>query len=395
VGRIFIDVTQSCRSSNNSGIQVVTRNLFREINDLHETIPMIWDDRLRRYAHLSRTERKNLENPFSKGYKPKARPNKQENPFYKELLSTLLRLRKRISLTKKPEEEDLLFFPEVFRDNRVFCLPKLLHKKSRKAAIFYDANVLRKPEDTPQTRLKNFQTYLDFLSGCDAISCISEESREAFEAHALKPIEARRTEVHHLPVEQPVSTPSIPLRDPPLILCVSTLGYNKNHLTLLEAVEKLWVDGVQFELELVGQSDPSWTPKVLKVLDQLISRNRPVKWLRHVDQDTLEEKYASCSFSVYPSLYEGFGLPILESLIRGKPCICGKNGALGEVSRDGGCLIIEDQQDPGLLGNAIRKLLSADALRQTLCTEAQKRDFGNWKRYSSDLLSLFLGKGQA
>ncbi len=395
MGRIFIDVTQSCRSSNNSGIQVVTRNLFREIDTLHKVIPMIWDDRLRKYAQLSPTEKKNLVNPFSKRYKPKARPNKQENPFYKELFSTLLRLRKRISLKGKPQDQDCILFPEVFRDNRVFSLPNLLHPELCKGAIFHDANVLRNSENTPRARIRNFRTYLDFLSGCDAISCNSEETREAFEKHALGPLGSRKIAVHHLPVEKPVSTPSAPLRKPPLILCVSTLGYNKNHLTLLEAVEKLWSDDMQFELELVGQADPSWTPKVLNILDQLISRHRPVKWLQHVDQETLEEKFARCSFTVYPSLYEGFGLPILESLIRGKPCICGNNGALGEVSGGGGCLTIENQRDPAQLENAIRQVLSDDALRQKLCMESQKRDYGNWKRYSSDLLSFFLGKGQA
>jgi glycosyltransferase involved in cell wall biosynthesis len=368
---------------------VVTRNLFREIDSDHETTPMIWDDRLRRYAHLSTIEQGNLFNPFSKGYKPKARPNKQENPFYKELLSTLLRLRRRISLTGKPQDKDFVLFPEVFRDNRVFSLPKLIHPELCKGAIFHDANVLRNSENTPQARIRNFRAYLDFLSKFDAISCNSEETREAFEKHALEPVGPRKIGVHYLPVEKPVFSPSVPLREPPLILCVSTLGYNKNHLTLLEAVEKLWSDGVRFELELVGQTDPSWTPKVLREIDRLKQKEKPVKWLQHVDQDTLEEKYASCSFTVYPSLYEGYGLPILESLIREKPCICGKNGALGEVSRGGGCLVIENQGDPGLLGNAIRQILSDDALRQKLCTEAQKRDFGNWKKYSSDLLSFF------
>jgi glycosyltransferase involved in cell wall biosynthesis len=350
---------------------------------------MIWDARLRRYARLSATEKRNLLNPFSQGYKPRARPNKQENPFHKELLSTLFRLGKRISLDGKPQEEDLIVFPEVFRDNRVFCLPTLIHPDFRKSAIFYDANVLRNPEGTPQARVRNFQTYLDFLSGCDAISCISEESRVAFEKHASGASGTRRTKVHHLPVEQPVSTPSIPMRKPPLILCVSTLGYNKNHLALLEAVEKLWSEGLKFELELVGQADPSWTPKVLNALDGLTGMGRPVKWLQHVDQNTLEEKYANCSFTVYPSLYEGFGLPILESLIRGKPCVCGQNGALGEVSRGGGCLLVEEQRDPALLGHAIREILLDEDLRLKLGTEAGERDFGNWKRYSSELLSFF------
>ena len=390
MGRIFIDVTQSCRSSNNSGIQVVTRNLFREIDSPHNAVPMIWDTRLRRYAQLSSVEKKNLLNPFSKGYKPKARPNKQENPFYKELLSTLFRLRKLICLTEKPQHKDFILFPEVFRDNRVFCLPSLLHPKFEKTGIFYDANVLRNPTDTPSGRVQNFQAYLNFLSGFKAISCISEESREAFEKHSLKPVGSRKISVHHLPVEKPVSTPSVTLRKPPLILCVSTLGYNKNHLTLLEAVEILWEQGLAFELELIGKADPTWTPKVVKAIKELNKKKRPVNWLLHVDQNMLEKKYACCSFTVYPSLYEGFGLPILESLVRGKPCICGRNGALGEVSKGGGCLPVKDQKNARLLAENIKLLLINQKLNQKLILEARQRKFTSSKEYASRVLSFLL-----
>jgi len=50
-------------------------------------------------------------------------------------------------------------------------------------------------------------------------------------------------------------------------------------------------------------------------------------------------------FTVYPSLMEGFGIPILESLWHGKPCVCGGNGALGEVARGGGCLIVDQTSE--------------------------------------------------
>ena len=220
-------------------------------------------------------------------------------------------------------------------------------------------------------------------------------SKNALEKFALKENLTEKIKVHHLPVEDSASIkPSAPI-NPPHILCISTLAYNKYHLTLLPALETLWQEGLCFEVDLVGQSDPSWTPRVIESMKPLIQKKRPIRWLKHIDQETLEEKYSSCSFTVYPSLYEGFGLPILESLIRGKPCICGNNGALGEVSVGGGCLTIENQRDPAQLENAIRQILSDHALRQKLCTEARQRDFGNWKRYSSDLLSLFLGKDQA
>ena len=388
--KIFIDVTQSCRSSNNSGIQVVTRNLFREIKAIHDVVPIIWDNLLGRYSLLDKREMKNLINPFSGNYQAKIRPNKQENPFYRELLSSLLRFRKCLSLEKKPKNLDLIFFPEVFRDKRTALLTKLLHPELRKAAIFYDANVLRKPSQTPQSRIKNFQNYLNYLCNCDAISCISKESQEAFYTHTGQGKKIRQVKVHLLPMDKPTMQVEEPFPATPLILFVSTLGYNKNHLALLKAVEILWKEGHNFQIELIGQADPSWTPKVLVVLDRLVEKGRSVKWLHHIDQESLERKYSSCIFTVYPSLYEGFGLPIIESLIRGKPCICGTNGALGEVSTGGGCLEIKDQSNPHQLAEAIRKLITNKPLLQSLSTDALKRNFGSWKQYASDLIDLFL-----
>lgn len=388
--KIFIDVTQSCRSSNNSGVQVVTRNIFKEINKVHDLTPIIWDNLTGKYAHLNKKERENLDNPFSGSYKAKTRPNKQENPLHKELLSSLLRFRKGVSFRSKPKNVDLIFFPEVFRDKRTTLLAKLIHPEFRKAAIFYDANVLRRPSQTPESRIRNFPRYLNFLANCSAVSCISNESQEAFYKHTDSKRKNTQVKVHHLPVEKPILKNKEPIYSTPLILFVSTLGYNKNHIALLKAAEKLWNEGLNFQLELIGQADPSWTPKILVVLNHLLKKSRPIKWLHHIDQNTLEKKYTSCVFTVYPSLYEGFGLPIIESLIRGKPCICGINGALGEVSLGGGCLVIKDQADSNQLAVAIKKLITDKPLLQSLSRQALSRNFGSWKQYASDLMDLFL-----
>ena len=386
---LFLDVTQSCRSSNSSGIQVVTRNLFRELDGVTEVMPMVWDTRLCSYANLNCSELKKLRDPFADGYTPRSRPNKEENPVAKEILATLFRFGRRIKLSSKPSVSDLVVFPEVFRDNRVRHLYKRLHPKLRKTAIFYDANVLRNPEQTPVQRSRNFHAYLNFLFSCNAVSCISKESESVFRELREKGGNSQTISSHPLPVERPVACPPIPLQKPPLILFVSTLAYNKNHLALLSAAEKLWRDGNIFKLEFVGQADPSWTPRVVERIETLVSENRPIEWLRHIDQKTLETRYATCLFTVYPSLFEGCGLPILESLVRGKPCICGDNGALGEVTKDGGCLIIKEQYNPDKIAEGIRTLLKDSALRKRLGKEATSRNFGNWRDYASEILRFF------
>lgn len=389
MGKILIDVTQSSRSSNNSGIQVVTRNLFREIKSFHEIIPIIWDDKICRYSQLSMHEHQNLTNPFSSGYLAKARPNKEENPFLKELLKTILRLNKIINFHHYNSKSDFIFFPEVFRDKRVKYIHKLIDSTMKKVGIFYDANVLRNPDFTPIARTKNFKNYLEIISSFNAISCISNESKQTFEKLCFDGRKQSHLNVKHLPVEKPKGNYLKIEQKIPLILCISTLAYNKNHLTLLKAVERLWASGLTFELELIGQYDPSWSHKVLEHLNILQNKQRPIRWLKHIDQEILEKKYSTCSFTVYPSLYEGFGLPILESLSRSKPCICGSNGAIGEVSKGGGCINLSNQENVEEVSNAIRNLLLNPSKLNQLILEANGRNYGNWKEYTINLLEFF------
>ena len=77
---------------------------------------------------------------------------------------------------------------------------------------------------------------------------------------------------------------------------------------------------------------------------------------------------------------EGFGLPIAESLWHGKPCICGDNGALGEVARGGGCLIV-DQTKPDALAGAMKTLLMDRQLYARLVEQARARRFRTWSDY--------------
>jgi len=82
---------------------------------------------------------------------------------------------------------------------------------------------------------------------------------------------------------------------------------------------------------------------------------------------------------------EGFGLPIAESLLHGKPCVCGGNGALGEVARGGGCLVV-DQTSTDSLAQAMKSLLLDQQLYVRLCHDARAREFRSWADYIDKLL---------
>jgi glycosyltransferase involved in cell wall biosynthesis len=99
-----------------------------------------------------------------------------------------------------------------------------------------------------------------------------------------------------------------------------------------------------------------------------------------VGDEALEGAYRECAFTVYPSLAEGFGLPVAESLSRGRPCICSARGALGEIARGGGCLALEGVGAADI-SSAMDSLLGSPAELAALAKAARGRRFPSWADY--------------
>jgi glycosyltransferase involved in cell wall biosynthesis len=198
--------------------------------------------------------------------------------------------------------------------------------------------------------------------------------------------------VNHAGTARDARPPAFGVR--PSILCVGTFEPRKNHLVLLEAARLLWDRGLDFELVLIGRTTAQWGERVLAAIEALQAAGRPVRWLRHVDDATLAAAYRECAFTVFPSLVEGFGLPILESVWHGRPCVCGGNGAIGEASAGGGCLMV-DQSTAATLARGIERLLTDRALAQSLCEQAICRPFETWEMLAERLLPLLEPEAKA
>jgi FkbM family methyltransferase len=176
-------------------------------------------------------------------------------------------------------------------------------------------------------------------------------------------------------------------RDTRTILCVGTLEPRKNHKTLLKAFKKARGKYFKKNIELVlvgGSVDEEIAQEVLKY-----GKTLPIFWKTNVSDNELVELYKTCSFTVYPSVAEGFGLPILESLHYGKPVICGKGSSFDQLSEQGGCLQV-DVNDPDALANAMSTLLTDKNVYEGLVTEARNRIFSSWEEYGSNFIKIIL-----
>jgi len=191
-----------------------------------------------------------------------------------------------------------------------------------------------------------------------------------------------------LATEFPGSPRGIPVAQRPegdqlRLLTVSSLEPRKNHLGLLKAMAALGAQGAfPAELVLVGWAND---PRVVALVQRVLQLGLPLRWEADVDDDRLGELYRWCDFTVYPSLEEGFGLPVAESLWQKRPCLCSGEGALGELAKGGGCLPV-NTNDWRQLAAGLGRLLQDPALRRQLSQEASDRPVRPWGRYAQELL---------
>jgi glycosyltransferase involved in cell wall biosynthesis len=383
--KVFIDVTSSCRSSQNTGMQRMTRRIFAELNQRLEVRPVSWNTAGNFYIDLGPREQLLLTRPFAARSGAMAHPEwRGEDPFTE--FFRMLR-RRRFYPDQEISATDVFFVPDIFRDGRRDALPAFLKRTpARTVTIFHDATDLRLTDVYPDRERKS-RPYLEALSLFNLVICVSEEARGDLH-HFWNKYGCRATEtaVELWPGELDGAQPATNGDESHAsILYVSSFHGRKNHLKLLDAAEQLWRQGIRLDLTLIGRNVGAPLNKIVREIWKLRMRGRPLRWLRHVNDETLLRAYRECRFTVYPSLMEGFGLPIVESLLHGKPCICGGNGALGEVACGGGCLIV-DQTKTDALADGIKSLLQDRPLYSRLADEARGRKFRTWSDYIEKLL---------
>jgi glycosyltransferase involved in cell wall biosynthesis len=378
----LLDLTHTSHTRARTGVQRVARSLAAALGE--RARPISHDPYLGAWRDLQGWERENL-TALAPAQKRGARW-----PLAARLRGYLGRAGTERSGGLKgvgPGEAGLLV-PEIFSPGVAGALPPLLAQvRGPRVALFHDAIALQLPELTPAKSVARFPAYLRELLAFDGIAAVSEDSRRALVDYWDWLGAESPPPVHALPlaIDLAGTAEASPLgAGPPVVLCVASIEGRKNHAALLDACEQLWAGGLSFELRLIGLAQQETGRTALEKIEALRQAGRPLRYDGPVDDATLAAAYRGCAFTVYPSLLEGFGLPVLESLSHGRPCICASHGALGEAAQGGGCLALE-AVDAGSLTAAIGSLLGPGDRLASLAAAARARRFKTWAGYAREL----------
>ena len=258
--------------------------------------------------------------------------------------------------------------------------PPFRHAGAPPAAIFvHDLAFRIRPQEVPWQQRMYFRAVLPRALRQAAAVIVPSEStrRDLLQLYKVPGLEHK---VEVIPEGVPPAVAAGPLPDgvePGFILAVGTVEPRKNYPRLLAAYRQL--RGHRGALPFIINGRPGVPQLVIAGRagwaygDTLrrIAAEPGVRYLGHVDEPTLAALYESASVLAFPSLYEGFGLPLLEAMTRGVPAVVGATGALPELAV--GSAITVNAEDAGAIAGGLERLLADEGLRKKLAAEGIRR----------------------
>ena len=238
-----------------------------------------------------------------------------------------------------------------------------LKKIKYRVCTFHDLFVLTQDYSTPEFRKMFAARARRAAERCDVIVTVSQFTADQVEEH-LK-VEKGRIRVIHHGVREPMDRTMLPREN--LILHVGAIQERKNITRLVEAFEKVPSD---WKLVLAGSSTGFGSEKILKRIQTSPARER-IQITGYLSLPALDRLFARSSIFAFPSLDEGFGLPVLEAMMRGVPVITSNRSALPEVA--GPAALQIDAENTEALTDGLLRLIDDSELRTQLITAGKER----------------------
>lgn len=167
------------------------------------------------------------------------------------------------------------------------------------------------------------------------------------------------------------NTPTESPKDEPYILNVGGDAPHKNIANLICAYERLSTElKTQYSLKILGVATKTAQNQLLSLVKDEKLKKRIV-FLHHLSTDEVVDLYRKASCFVFPSLYEGFGIPLLEAMATGCPIVCSNTSSLPEVAGDSAFYF--DPLDVEDMSNKIALVLQNKEFARMLSSKGNKR----------------------
>lgn len=259
-------------------------------------------------------------------------------------------------------------------------LNQRLDRRYRRAVTtFHDLFVLTGEYSTPEFRQRFAEQARQAAERSDLIVCVSEFT--ASQVHDLLHVERSRLRVIPHGVRVPPISGNAARES--MILFVGAIQKRKNVERLVEAFERT---PAEWKLMLAG-SMGFGADHVLQAVDRS-PRKRDIEITGYVSDDELEHLYRRASIFAFPSLDEGFGIPVLEAMARGLPVLTSDRSALPEVAGDAALLV--DPSNMEAIAAGLCRLIADDGLRSDLSRKGRERStIYTWERASQATWNVY------
>jgi glycosyltransferase involved in cell wall biosynthesis len=235
----------------------------------------------------------------------------------------------------------------------------------------HDISYVHFPEFFSKRDLRLLSTYVPYsLKAARHVLTLSESAAQDIER--VYGVPRSKISVVPLAARAPYTSMAEPTRvahvreiyglSEPYVLAVGNLQPRKNLLRLVEAVAQLPAWASDLKLALVGKAQ--WRESdIYRRVTELGLQDRVV-FTGYVSDEDLAHLYHGSHALVYPSLYEGFGLPVLEAMSCGTPVICSNTSSMPEVAGDAAIMI--DPLNISEMADAIGSVVKSNSLREQL-----------------------------
>jgi glycosyltransferase involved in cell wall biosynthesis len=249
---------------------------------------------------------------------------------------------------------------DVFHASHQFHAPPRI---TRLTATLYDMTCWLMPEMHRRTNVRGAKAFTERVARrADALFAISRNTRD--DAVRLLGLDPDRIHVVYPGVADAYfEAPPAPSTRP-YALFVGTIEPRKNVAAILDAWER-----TPGEFDLVIAGSAGWGEDA--VLGRLSAKPPRVRYLGYVPEEDLPGLMRGATIFIYPSLYEGFGLPVAQALAAGVPVVTSNVSSLPEVAGPGGLLV--DPRSPAEIASAVCRLLESEKLRSELAAAGRAR----------------------